>query len=384
MKKFISKILLIILIIGLILPNMAMADVKKEQNKLNNLNKNIKNVQERLKDSKGEKQETKSELEKLEQQLEDANNNLEKTKADLATTNRSLDKAKDELSNAEEAMKNQNITLNERIRVMYKNGNIGYLEVLLEAESFSDLISRIDMIRTIMEYDFELLNTLEEKKKEVEDKKLEIEKEQQRILTLKNKLESKAREVKSLQVSRENKIRSIDNEIAAFEKEMKHLEEDAAKVKQIIQAAQAAAKKNNPGGSGQYTGGMLLWPVPGKTRITSPYGMRLHPIQNIYKMHTGIDIGAGMGTPVVAPADGVVSFAGYLGGYGYVVIIDIGGGLSTLSAHHSSLKVSGGQSVKRGQTVALVGSTGASTGPHVHFEVRKNGNHTNPLPYLKK
>ncbi|HHT51513.1 MAG TPA: peptidoglycan DD-metalloendopeptidase family protein [Eubacteriaceae bacterium] len=381
MKKFISKILIIIIIIGLVLPSIAMADINKEQDKLNNLNKNIKSVQGKIKESKEEKQETKKELEKIEQQLEEANNNLEKIKTDLDSTNRALDKAKDELAKAEEAMENQNMTLSERIRVMYKNGNIGYLEVLLEAESFSDFISRIEMIKTIMEYDYELLNTLEEKKREVEDKKLEIEKEQERILTLKNKLERKAKEVKSLQVSRENKIRKIDNEIAAFEKEMKHLEEDAAKVKKIIQAA---ANKNNSGGSGPYTGGQLLWPVPGHTRITSPYGMRLHPIQHVYKMHTGIDIGAGRGTPVVASADGVVTYAGYLGGYGYTVIIDIGGGLSTLSAHHSSLKVSAGQSVKRGQTVALVGSTGASTGPHLHFEVRKNGNHTNPIPYLKK
>ena len=130
-----------------------------------------------------------------------------------------------------------------------QNGNIGYLEVLLEAESFSDFISRIEMIKTIMEYDYELLNTLEEKKREVEDKKLEIEKEQERILTLKNKLERKAKEVKSLQVSRENKIRKIDNEIVAL-KEMKHLEEDAAKVKKIIQAAII----KQFGGSGPYTG----------------------------------------------------------------------------------------------------------------------------------
>ena len=135
---------------------------------------NLKSVQGKIKESKEEKQETKKELEKIEQQLEEANNNLEKIKTDLDSTNRALDKAKDELAKAEEAMENQNMTLSERIRVMYKNGNIGYLEVLLEAESFSDFISRIEMIKTIMEYDYELLNTLEEKKREVEDKKLKL------------------------------------------------------------------------------------------------------------------------------------------------------------------------------------------------------------------
>lgn len=385
MKKFVSIALLCILLIGLILPTVAMAsDVKKSKEKLDNANKNIKNVQEKIKDSKEEKKEAKNELEELDKKLQEANRKLESTKAELSKTNQSLDKAKEELSEAEEEMEEQNITLNERIRVMYKNGNIGYLEVLLEANSFSDLITRFDMIKTIMEYDFELLNSLEEKRDEIEDKKEEIEKEQQRILTLKNQLESKASQVKTLQVSRQNYISKMDSEIAAYEKEMKDLERDAAEAKRIIQAAAAAAaKKNGNSNSGPYTGGALRWPVPGHTRISSPYGMRLHPISKVRKMHTGIDIPAPTGTAFIAPADGVVTYAGYLGGYGNTVIVDLGGGLSILGAHNSSLSVSVGQSVKKGQTIAKIGSTGNSTGPHSHFEVRKNGNYTNPIPYVR-
>lgn len=383
MKKFVSIVLMSILLLGLILPTMAMAsDVKKSKEILNNTNKGIKNVQEKIKDSKEEKKEAKNELEELDKKLQEANSKLESTKAELATTNQSLEKAKEELSEAEEAMEEQNVSLNERIRVMYKNGNIGYLEVLLEANSFSDLITRFDMIKTIMEYDFELLNSLEEKRDEIEGKKEEIEKEQQRILTLKNQLESKANQVKNLQVSRQNYISKMDSEIAAYEKEMKQLEKDSAEAKRIIQAAMAAAAKNN-GSSGPYTGGALRWPVPGHTRISSPYGMRIHPISRIRKMHTGIDIPAPTGTSFIAPADGVVTYAGYMGGYGKVVIVDLGGGLSILGAHNSSLLVSSLESVKKGQTIAKVGSTGNSTGPHSHFEVRKSGNHTNPIPYVK-
>jgi len=365
---------------------MAMAsDVKKSEEKLNNANKGIKNVQEKIKDSKEEKKEAKNELEELDKKLQEANSKLESTKAELNKTNQSLEKAKEELSEAEKAMEEQNVSLHERIRVMYKNGNIGYLEVLLEANSFSELITRFEMIKTIMEYDFELLNSLEEKRDEIEDKKEEIEKEQQRILTLKNQLESKASQVKTLQVSRQNYISKMDSEIAAYEKEMKDLERDAAEAKRIIQAAQAAAAKNNgsSGSSGPYTGGALRWPVPGHTRISSPYGMRIHPISRVRKMHTGIDIPAPTGTPFIAPADGVVTYSDYLGGYGKVVIVDLGGGLSILGAHNSSLLVNVGQSVQKGQTIAKIGSTGNSTGPHSHFEVRKNGNHTNPISYVK-
>ena len=375
---------------------MAMAsDVKANKQKLNNANKNIKNVQEKIKDSKEEKKAVKSELEILDQQLQEANSKLESTKVELASTNQTLEKAKKELSQAEEAMEEQNISLNERIRVMYKNGNVGYLEVLLEANSFSDFISRMDMIKTIMDYDFELLNSLEEKKDEIENKKEKIEKEQQRIITLKNQLESKSKQVKSLQVSRQNYIGKMDNEIAAYEKEMKTLEQDAAQATRIIQEAARkaaeAAKKNNTAGpgvtgsSGPYTGGALLWPVPGYTRISSPFAMRWHPISGNWKMHTGIDIPAPTGTPLIAPADGTVIFARNVdrGGYGKYLIVDLGGGISILAGHNSTVLVSVGQSVKKGQTIAKIGSTGFSTGPHSHFEVRKNGNPTNPIPYVR-
>ena len=396
-----------ILFVGTILPPMAMAnnDIKKGQQQLNNANKSIKSVQNKLKDKKEEQKEVKNELVTINNKLEDANSKLEKTKADLAVTNQSLEKTKKELSEAEEKLKEQNETLAERVRVMYKNGNIGYLEVLLDSKSFSDFFSRFDVIKTVMNYDYELLTSLETKRNEVETKKEQIEKEQQRMVTLKNQLESKAQEVKTLQVSREKYLSKMNTDINEYEKQVKQLEADAASAKKIIQAAQAAmqreqAKQNqsnnagnnsgssNGGGSGnsgggQYTGGALSWPVPGRTHISSPYGWRIHPIFKTKNFHTGIDITASTGHNFVAPADGVVLHSGYLGGYGNTVIVDIGGGKSILGAHNSRLLVSAGQKVSKGQVIAKVGSTGNSTGPHSHFEVRINGNHTNPMPYLR-
>lgn len=141
---------------------------------------------------------------------------------------------------------------------------------------------------------------------------------------------------------------------------------------------------SNQSGGSQNTGSTLTWPVPGYYTITSSYGNRWHPVHNRYAFHTGIDIsGSGVnGKNVVAAADGVVILSEYYGGYGNTVIIDHGGGLQTLYAHGSQLLVSAGQKVTRGQAVMKVGSTGVSTGPHLHFEVRINGSHTNPLPYL--
>ena len=134
---------------------------------------------------------------------------------------------------------------------------------------------------------------------------------------------------------------------------------------------------------GPYSGGTMGWPVPGHTRISSPYGYRIHPVFKTRKLHTGIDIPAPSGTTVAAASDGTVIYSGTLGGYGKTIMIDHGGGVVTLYGHNSSLTVSEGTTVKRGNTIAKVGSTGISTGPHCHFEVRKNGGYVDPMPYLR-
>ena len=133
-----------------------------------------------------------------------------------------------------------------------------------------------------------------------------------------------------------------------------------------------------------YVGGEMAWPVPGYTLITSPYGMRTHPITGVYKLHTGTDISAPMGTDFIAANDGVVAKAEYNYAYGNMVMINHGGGVSTLYAHGSQILVEVGQSVTRGEPVLKVGSTGYSTGPHAHFEVRINGQYTDPMPYITK
>ena len=132
----------------------------------------------------------------------------------------------------------------------------------------------------------------------------------------------------------------------------------------------------------KYIGGELAWPVPGYTRISSKYGMRTHPITGVYKLHTGVDISAPMGANFIAANDGVVTKAGMNSAYGNMVIIDHGGGISTLYAHGSEILVQVGQVVKRGDAVLKVGSTGYSTGPHAHFEVRMDGVVTDPMPYI--
>jgi len=169
-------------------------------------------------------------------------------------------------------------------------------------------------------------------------------------------------------------MRSLQGKIQELEAQEDRLLEDSKRLEDEINKAQLEM---------EYAGGIMAWPTPGYYRITSPYGMRVHPIYGYSKMHTGVDIGVAMNQNIVAANDGVVQYAGWYGAYGNIVIVDHGGGISTLSAHNTRVLVSKGQKVTKGQVISKSGTTGLSTGPHLHFEVRLNGNHTNPLNYIK-
>ena len=170
---------------------------------------------------------------------------------------------------------------------------------------------------------------------------------------------------------------SVQQERAAYERALAELEENSRQLEAMIRKMQGG-DDSEALGTGVYT-----WPTPGYTNITSAYGMRFHPILKTRKMHTGVDIGAPMSATIVAADSGKVIHAGWMGGYGQVLVVDHGNGISTLYAHQSAFLVSNGQTVNRGDPIGKVGSTGWSTGPHLHFEVRINGSYTDPMPYIQ-
>ena len=298
-------------------------------------------------------------------------NQIEQTKADIALKEEELKKAE------EDYIKYKDIFL-KRARVMYENSGIKYLEILFGAKDFSDFLSKLEMISQLMEYDKGILIRLDETKKKIESSKEELE----------NILVRQEENAKTL----EQRKASLDATLEAKQKLLDSAKKDAEKYKAIYEAAEAeeeamirANKKNlsyeaNPV---KYTGGKFEWPVPGVKRITSEYGYRIHPVYKTKKFHTGIDIGAGYGLNIVSSADGIVTLATTNGGYGKCIIINHGSGITTLYGHCSTLLVSQGEKVTRGQVIAKVGSTGVSTGPHLHYEVRVNGSTVNPLQYVK-
>ena len=298
----------------------------------------------------------------------------------MTTLQTSIDEAQKKLIIAAQNYEEKKNILINRLVAMYEAGDTVYLDVLLNSKDITDFISRYYVIEEITEYDTFLLNQIKEEKENIETTKQKLENEQDEIKIVKAKSEQTSivlNNMKTLQQSYVKKLSAgekiLQEQITAYKKEQAEIE---TKIQSII---------NGIDGEIQYTGGDMLWPVAiSGTVITSEFGIREHPIQGVVKQHTGLDIGgAPLGTPVIAAADGVVSYSGWLGGYGNCVMINHGDGVVTLYGHGNKVLTSVGANVKAGDVIMEVGSTGNSTGPHLHFEVREDGTCVNPLKYVK-
>ena len=316
-----------------------------------------------------------AEIKNLENQIYNTSVTIEQLKKEINDTKQELSDKLEKLERVKKEIDDQNSALNNRLRAMYKNGDVGMLSVLFGSTTMSDLLTNIEMVRRIYDADAELLESIENRYEAVDKEKLELMALKESLIAKEKDLEEQQVLLAQEQKEVEEKKKQIDADNAIIEAEVDALNEEAealtAKIKEL-QTLQA------------YVGGALMWPAQSSTRITSPFGYRIHPVLKVNKMHTGIDIGAAKGTNILAANDGVVITAGWNNSYGYMVMIDHGGGIVTLYAHSSQLLVSKGDNVKRGQVIALVGSTGRSTGPHLHFEVRENGVYKNPLDYVSR
>lgn len=347
------------------------------KNKLNNIQSAINQNKNKQNQIASQKQDIAKEIQELDMKLIDTTKQLNDAQVKLNDAIAKLNKAKQDLDAAQKAENKQRDVLKERVRAMYiSGGETGYLDVLLSSKSFADFVTRLDMIKKLVGFDVNLLDSYQKQRKIVEDRAKQLALAKQDAENYKNQVEARKRDIQVALASREGFMRDLERQQSLYEEQEKSLLEQSKQLESII--ANLQAKSNTV-----YSGGKLGWPVPSSSTITSPFGTRYHPILHEYITHTGIDISASYGAAIVAAADGKVIYAGYYGGYGNAVIIDHGGGISTLYGHNSQLLVSVGETVKRGQQIAKAGSTGLSTGPHCHFEVRKNGVPVNPMDWLK-
>lgn len=306
--------------------------------------------------------EKQAEIEKLTAEQEKVEKEIETVESDLAMTTELYNKKKNMLT--------------ERLVAIYEMGETRYLDMLLCSKSLTEFLSNYYMISEIAQVDQDLIETfsaikqkkeklsktLANNKKILEQSKEALEKAE---IVLQNNLVIQNSKLETLTVEE----RALHEKIAAYQEELSKVESEI----RLLSLSTVGA---------EYVGGIMAWPVPGYTRITSQFGMRTHPITGIYKLHTGVDIGAPMGAEFVAANDGIVIKAGYNLAYGNMVILSHGGGVQTLYAHGSEILVEVGDVVKQGTPILKVGSTGYSTGPHAHFEVRINGEYVEPLDYI--
>ncbi len=371
-KKGIALIIILVMIISTLTVfaneagdlNKKLDKVTSEQNKLNN----------QLKQKDRQQKSLTVQIQELEAQIDKAEKDILALQRDINSTQKKIVDASEELEIAEENIDNKQDMLGQRIRVMYKNGSVGYAEVLLNSKDFSEFLTNLDMVKRIVNHDVDLLKYLEEQKALIEDKKAQLENERNKLVNLRKNVEDKKNQLSVSRGQQERLRKDLERDKVQLAQMLDQLEKEA-------RALEGELRKLQSGG--QYVGGQLRWPVPGYSRISSPFGNRIHPILKTKRFHSGIDIPAPTGTPIVAAGQGKVITAGTLGSYGRTVIIDHGGGIVTLYAHNSKLLVSVGDHVSGGQRVSLAGSTGMSTGPHLHFEVRKDAKYVDPIPYVR-
>lgn len=406
-------------------------ELRQLERKQNELQSKRKHVDENKQQVEGKMNENLNEQASLQQQMDDIEKELAKTQANITekeaeieTTNKEITQLEKEINQLEKEIKileekiqKREELLKDRLRSIQENGgNVQLLSVILGSQSFSELISRSTAVNTIMDQDKKIMEeqfrdkmALKEKQEEVEEKKADVEAKKEELEAqkdslqdlkdqldeqlaekekIKEKLVEEYEELEEYQLTLEEEQQLIDSQAAVIEKAKKLAQQEKERLEREA-AERAKAKTNSNTSSSSSTvvagggNGTLIWPASG--RLSSGFGPRTHPVTGERgKMHNGIDIAASTGTTVKAAATGVVAYAGWMNGYGNTIMISHGS-MTTLYAHLNSINVSVGQTVKQGQKIGTVGSTGRSTGPHLHFEVHPGGykNPANPMNYLK-
>lgn len=431
MKKVASVMAVILLAVSVIQPQHVHAakSVSDIQSQLNAVEKKAQEAAQQKKKAAAQKKKsqvlkarTQKDLGKVLQAINEVSSQLARVSSDISQTESGLRQAKKDLAETKERIHAREGMIDTRVRMMYTDGLISYMDVLMASTNFSDFVERADSLRMIVDQDQDILAQHEKDKQfvivtqkkltasyakakslyaEKAERKGELDAKESEKQVLISKYNTQIENADDITSEQEQALWDLADKRASLYQEKTALEaqERAAAAARAAAEAQARAEAaaNNPpssSGGGSYTppstggyqgsgNGSMGLPVNG-ARISSPFGYRNHPIQGVYKMHTGVDFAAPQGTDIHAAQGGTVIVAQWQNGYGNTVIIDHGNGIRTLYGHirDGGIAVSVGATVSQGQKIAEVGSTGNSTGPHCHFEVRVNNTPVDPMGYL--
>lgn len=369
--------------------------IKEKENQINQMQEEKKTLQSGLSDVQKMVQELETVKGDLQTYVTKLDANLSTIEAKIAEVKELIHEKEEEiavttqvLEEAEETEAQQYEAMRQRIRFMYEKGSTFSMELLLSAESFGDMLNKADYIAKLSDYDRRMLEEYEATREEIEVCKASLEEEQAMLEEARAVVEQEQASLNALINEKTTQINAFEADIsnkeqiiAAYEAEIKEQNETIA----ALEAAVAEERKRIAQENGKltsYDGGVFQWPAPSYTRISEEYGERIHPILKTPQFHNGLDLAAPNGSPILAAYDGEVVAAAYSGTMGNYIMIDHGDSLYTIYMHASALYVNKGDLVVKGEKIAAVGSTGRSTGPHLHFSVRLNGSYVSPWNYL--
>ena len=374
MKRKVGKLILVFFIIlsfGTTGFATSIEDIKQKQNELQNqkdeatqalegVKTNISETMEDLQELSEKIIQHEAEAEKLELEINELITDIEEKTINLEASQKNFDE--------------QKALLEKRLIVLYEAGETSYLDVLLHSSSLSDFISNYYMMTEMARYDTELLENIEQATNLIEAEKEALETQKSKLVALQEENDKKIAMVSNMKVLKTNYMNQLTEEEKALQADIEIFNQEMAQIESDL--------INLTDSNSAYAGGEMAWPAPGYYTITSPFGYRVHPILGVTRFHSGVDIGVPTGGKVIAANDGIVIKTTYTSSYGNMVMIDHGGGIVTLYAHGSKIIATLGQEVKRGDIIMEAGSTGWSTGPHLHFEVRLDGEYQQPLDYI--
>ena len=386
-SRFVAAILTGIVVLGT--PLYIVAEDEDLTNQLDSIQQQVNQQNAKKADAETVIVSVSEQLRQIEEQLRQAQQQLDSIQQQRIAVENDITVNEKLLAEAQKRLEGREAVFYKRVRDIYINGRLSYLDVVIGSKDFTDFANRLEILKRIIDSDIKLIEEIKKERAEIAARKQALEQSRAKLVELEKAAAAKRAEIEQKKKEREVVLQKAQNDRATAMQAVEELNASSAQITALLKARQAeraaaraaaAAQQSSPTYSWVQGSGQLGWPVSGE--ITSPYGYRTHPIWGTTIYHSGIDIGVDEGTPVHAADGGTVAWSGWMGGYGYAVVIDHGNGMSTLYGHNSALAVSEGQDVGKGQVIAYAGSTGNSTGPHVHFEVRISGDPVDPMGYL--
>lgn len=377
------------------MPVYATSTVSQKESELSNAEGQKSNLEDKLSKLQDIKDELESSRRDLSSYVTELDAELNSVQLHISELNQLMEEKEDEIEDTkarlEEAKRDevrQYLQMKQRIRFMYEQSESTYMQLLMTSTSFSDMLNKATYIEQLSAYDRNMLVKYKETKEAIVDLQKNLEEEQEVLQATVDEAAENESAMETMIADKQEQIEAYDADIANKEAAIKEYEDQIAAQDALIkslEAAVAAAKAaaSTSGNNAPYSGGTFAWPAPSYTRISDDYGWRIHPTLGVQQFHNGIDMAAPSGTAILAAADGEVIAASYSSTMGNYIMINHGSNLYTIYMHASSLGVSKGAKVSKGQQIATVGSTGRSTGPHLHFSVRLNGSYVSPWTYLK-